>query len=589
MENLLEKLIEQVDDRFSEDAINMPMAEWIEKNTSIKAKPFSLKGYEFQEAIINDMHPNMTVIKPSQVGLTEAQIRKALAFLVRNQGTSLIFTLPTEDMFKRISKGRIKPIVDKDKVFNTAYDRENKAVRSVDMMQFGQSFLYITPAIESAATSIAADVVMNDEVDLSDQKMISLFNSRLQGSDIGISQRFSTPTFPSYGVDLDYQASDQHEYACQCKECGHFNIPKFTRDFIHIPGLPDEIQELHKITIDLQDQIDLENSYVKCENCHKKLDLDDVSTRQWVAKYPNRTSRGYKVTPFVNSRLDPKYIVTSLWRYQKTEFLRGFFNTVLGEPYSDGSIQIPKETILACMTEFAYDLPVSSSEPVWVGIDMGQTCHIILGKGTSEDDLHIFKMYSVHVDDIITEVTNICEQYNVRGGSVDRHPYEPTSRDIFRASGGRILPVEYRGTKELNLVYDDYGDLAHGQVNRTWFLDNLAIKIRKQTLKISGYGHNKDTYVEHIRDMVRDETPDKPAEWKKLTNNDHYFHASAFMALGMKICNLSDLKDKKDKRVMTTTQIITAGGNTPDLIGMGEGNKNKQIITNSDLRPGFKI
>lgn len=574
MKDLINNLIHQADERFSEDALNMSNSEWITKNTTIKGKEFNLKGYEFQEAIIDDNHENMDVIKPSQVGLTEAQIRKALAFLVRNQGTSLIFTLPTEDMFKRISKGRVKPIVDKDKVFNTTYDKQNKAVRSVDMMQFGQSFLYLTPAIESAATSIAADVVMNDEVDLSDQKMITLFNSRLQGSDIAISQRFSTPTFPSFGIDLNYQSSDQMEYACQCSSCGHYNFPEFNRDYIHIEGLSDDVQELHKITVDMQDEISLDNSYVKCIKCHSPLDLGDVSKRQWVAKHPNRssTARGYKVTPFVNARLDPKYIVTSLWRYQQTEFTRGFFNTVLGLPYSDGSIQIPRELILACMTEQSYKIEPSSLDDVWIGIDMGQTCHVVVGKGPDDQNLHIIDMFSVHVDEIVQTVRDLCEKYPVRGGSVDRHPYEPTSRDIFTASGGRILPVEYRGTKELNVVYNDYGDVTHAQVNRTVFLDFFATLIRKTKIQISGYGANKEVYIEHLRDMVRDEQPDKEATWMKLSNNDHFFHASAFMAYGPKIAELINLKSKTDPRMMVGLVSATPKVQTESLIGVSKKN-----------------
>ena len=574
--NFIKDLLKLADDRFSVDSLNMPMSEWITKNTTIKTKPFSLKGYEFQKAIIDDMHDNMCVIKPSQVGLTEGQIRKALAFLVRNNGTNLIFTLPTEDMYKRISKGRIKPIVDKDKVFNTAYDRTNKAVRSVDMMQFGQSFLYLTPAIESAATSIAADVVMNDEVDLSDQKMITLFNSRLQGSNIAISQKFSTPTFPSFGVDLQYQSSDQHEYACHCQSCGTWNFPEFNRNYIHIPGLPDDVKELSKITIDLQDIIKVEESYVKCIKCHRPLDLGNPELREWVAKHPNRsaTSRGYKVTPFVLPKLNPKYIIKALWRYQETEYVRGFFNTVLGLPYSDGSIQLPKELILACMTDQRYDVSVDSFEDVWVGIDMGQTCHIVLAKGPDVDNLHIFKMYSVHVDNIVKEVKDICSKYAVRGGSVDRHPYEPTSKEIFAASEGRILPIEYRGTKDVNIVFNEYEEVAYGQVNRTTFIDNFAMLIRKQKILISGYEDKKETYIEHLRDMVRDETPEKPASWVKLNGNDHYFHASAFMAIGPKLAEMIGLKSKTDVRSMVVTQIVTTQPGGDNLLGISSKRSN---------------
>lgn len=575
MKEHIQKFLSQAEDRFSQDSIDMSMTEWIETNTTLKGKPFTIAEHEFQRAITDDMHPNMDVMKPSQIGATECQIRKALAFLVRNQGTSLIFSLPNEDMFKRISKARVKPIVDKDRVFTTQYDRLNKSVRSVDMMQFGQSFLYLVPAIESAATSIDADVVMNDEVDLSDQNMITLFNSRLQGSKIAISQRFSTPTFPNFSIDSNYRTSDQHEYACRCSSCNHYNLPKFNHKFIKIPGLPHSVEEFHKITVDIQDEIDLDNAYVMCEKCGVRLDLDNTDQRQWISKYPGRsnTSRGYKLTPFVTSRLDPKYIVTNLWRYQKTEFVRGFFNTVLGEPYSDGTIQLARELIERCITNQSEPLGADSIESVWVGIDMGQTCHIIIGKGPDVNNLHIINMLSVHVDNLVAKVTEICETYPVRGGSVDRHPYEPTAREVFKASGGKILPVEYRGTKEFNPIMNEYKEVTHGQVDRTWFLDNFAILIRKGNIKVSGYGYNKETYISHLRDMVRDESPDKPATWVKLTNNDHFFHASAFMALGPKIAEILSLRTKHDPRLMTGINVLSMNETGENLTGFHPGNR----------------
>ena len=561
----IKNFLSRAQDKFSIDRADMPMLEWICKNTSLKGKPFSVEGFEFQEEIVNDMHPDLYVIKCSQIGLTEVQIRKALGFLRRYDGTSLIYSLPTEDMFKRISKARVKPIVDKDKVFNTEYDKINKSTRSADMMQFGQSFLYITPAIESAATSIDADFIMNDEIDLSDQSMISLFNSRLQGSKWRISQKFSTPSFPKYSVDLSFQSTDQKHYKVQCACCNHWQHPEFNKKFIHIPGLPEDIVQLTDILEEHQDIIDLHNSYVKCEKCHERLDLDDPKYRQWVEKYPGRSSRGYRITPFCTGNLDPQYIITQMWKYQQKEYMRGFHNTVLGMPYSDGSMQVAEEDIEACMVS-ERDLEPNDYEDVWVGIDMGQTCHVFLGKGPNCE--HLFKMFSCHVDDLIPKVKEICEKYNVRGGAVDRHPYEPTARDVWEASGYKIVPTEYRGQKETNLVLDEYEELKHVQVNRTLFLDRFAVAIRKHMLKISGYGYNKKVLIEHIRDMIRDEKPDEPAVWIKLNNNDHYFHAGAFCMLGPEIARLWKLKSNADKREHAVTQIVTTKDHTSNLIGM---------------------
>jgi hypothetical protein len=113
-----------------------------------------MKGYEFQEAILNDMHPNMDVIKCSQVGLTEVEIRKVLGFLKRNRGVSAIFTLPNEKLYDKISKTRIQPLISNDRCFNP--DNATRPVRSKEVMQIDDSWLYVTGCAESDATSTSA-------------------------------------------------------------------------------------------------------------------------------------------------------------------------------------------------------------------------------------------------------------------------------------------------------------------------------------------------------------------------------------------------------------------------------------------------
>lgn len=576
-------LLDQCNDRFSIDSLSMPYSEWVIKNTTLKGRAFSFKDYEFQKKIIDDMHPSMDVIKISQVGLTELQIRKALAFLVRNQGTSLIFSLPNEDMFKRVSNTRIKPIVNKDKAFNTQYDKDNKATRSIDTMQFGQSFLYIVAALEAAATSIPADVIMNDEVDLSDQSILSLFSSRLQASKYKIHQRFSTPTYPSFGIDLNWQTSDQHHYMHRCSCCGHWNHPEFDRNFIHLPGLPDDIGNLADITVEYQDQMDFANSYVMCEKCQAPLDLGDPSLCEWVAKHPHRVnSRGYRISPFATDSLNISYIFKQLWSYHKTEFRRGFYNTVLGLPYSDGNMQLPEADILANMK--SPTVPDLRNEAnLWVGVDMGNICHITIGQGRNKDDLRIVALYEKHVSEIVAHLKEFCETHHVLGGAVDRHPFTPTSVDIHAATGGKIVPVEYRGTKDMNLVFDDFKNLSHAQVNRTWFLDNFATKIRKHIMPIFGYGHRKQVLIEHFRDMVREEAVDKPAEWKKLHGNDHFFHSSAFMAVAPWLKDVIALHDETDVRSVAMSTVVNQKAGTQNLIGVGDAQQKKveKLITST--------
>src|SRR5262249_33476401 len=161
-------------------------------------------------------------------------------------------------------------------------EQDKDSVRSREILQLGNSWLYVTACTEGDATSTAADVVFNDEVDLSDEKMLALFASRLQNSDWKINQRFSTPSFPSFGIDAGYSTSDQHLYLHKCSACNHWNWPEFHLRFCHIPGLPDHIEDIFEIDDDALNHIDLLNSYVVCEKCSAAL--TDEDERAWVPK-----------------------------------------------------------------------------------------------------------------------------------------------------------------------------------------------------------------------------------------------------------------------------------------------------------------
>ncbi|KGM36139.1 phage terminase large subunit family protein [Inquilinus limosus] len=541
--------------RFTLDSAAVSMTDWVEKNTTIKGRPFSIKGYEFQRAILDDMHPNLDVIKCSQVGLTEVQIRKMLGFLVRNQGLSALFTLPEEKLYKRVSQTRVKPIVDADAIFNREHDQG--AVRSMNIMQFGRSFLYLTGCTEADATSTSADAIFNDEVDLSPQDMLVLFNSRLQNSIHRISQRFSTPTFPGFGIDLSYQASDQLHYMVRCSRCNHWSWPQFNRDFCLIPGLSDNIEKLSDITQSIADEIDIMESYIWCPKCHRALDLTDPSFRQWVAKHPSRKhARGYYVTPFSTGKLDLPYILGQLLKYRQRDYLRGFFNTVLGETYSDGNIRLEEEVIRACFRDEQPGVPdVGPDVPVSIGIDMGLVAHVTLATGPVEQ-LEVFRFEAVPVQELPDFVRALCKQYNIVAGGIDRHPYTPTAEEIRDISEGKILPLEYRGTKEFNPVKDQYDNITHGQINRTMALDAVAKDIRRRSIRMSGYGHYRQTIIEHLRDQVRDEQPEKPAEWKKLTGQDHFHHSLAFLKAGLQLRNL--IIALSNTEVRTNFGILTA-------------------------------
>lgn len=528
----LREYFEGLSARYPADGADMSYAEWICANTKLGGRRFKFDGYEYQIQIANDLSRDLSVTKPSQVGATEFQVRKFLAFLARNRGTAGIFTLPNEKMYKKLSKARVKPLITSTQAFSLS-GFGDKPTRSVDLYEIAGSHAYFAGLTEGEATSTPADILFHDELDLSDQTMIALYQSRLQNSDWKLTQKFSTPTHPGYGIDASYKISDQHEYLIRCEACNHHQIPEFNETFVVIPGF-----DHHKPLLELDESdlalYDVDNSYLRCEKCHRRLNLKDPTLREWVPRYPTRRQRGYRITPFSTHRRHVSHILDQLQTYRTNNNMRGFHNTVLGQAHSDGSNQLDIATIEKVMGGPG-EAEIGSTVPCSIGIDVGKTCHVTVGP-IRGDVVHHARFWLVPADDLVHFLLDeVMPVYNIVCGSIDRHPYTPTANAVMEATDGIILPVEYRGQKAINLVEDEFEVLSHAQANRTIMLDTFVATVRKKLTTISGYGQYKAMIEEHLQDMVRIEVDEKEARWEKLTGNDHFFHAMAFSQLGPKI------------------------------------------------------
>lgn len=532
---LFQELHNNVRARFGDSHSSQSMAEWISANTTLKRRPFSFKDYPFQVEIVNDMHPDLSVRKCSQVGLTEVQLRKTLAMATRNDGISGIFTLPNERMFTRVYNTRLKPLVEQDEIFNPPM--EINPVRRRDTVQIRDSFIYITGCTEGDATSTPADFLMHDEVDLSPEDMLALYQSRLQNSDMKITQKFSTPTFVGFGIDKSYALSDQREYMYRCPSCNHWQVIYFGKPNLFIPNFRFDTENLTELTAEEIATIDVHECYFKCSKCDRRADLSDMELREWVATYPNRTAfRGYQVRPTCTNRLSSGYIFSQLAKYQSQGYLRGFYNTVLGEPYVSAEAQLQRGDIEKCMRGGAAP-QVSDDTPVFLGVDIGFQCHITLSIDNPDGTPHFILFQTVPVAHLEGRIQELRTIYNIIQGASDRFPLTTTVDALRDHTNGLIMPIQYRGNGALQPVRDELSNIVHYSASRTLILDRLHMLITNHKLVMSGYGSLKETLIAHLTDMVRDEQPDVEAEWKKISGNDHFFHSMALNLLARRVCD----------------------------------------------------
>ena len=537
------EFLERLKSRIIEGRTNKSIGDWVCENTTFgNGKHFSFTRHKFQKDILNDMHPNLCVKKLSQMGITEISIRKSIAFLSRHPGSNVLYTFPDINMKKRNSQTRFKPIFDRD----FPLERGSTQIRNNDIMQLGNSFLYISANVESDATSTSVDMIINDEYDLSDQEFLALVNSRIQHSSFKIKQGFSTPTFDNYGISLEYSTSDQREFWCQCPHCNHWQIPMYNLDNVYIPNLPDSVADLRTdIDPTLAASLDLDNAYVKCAKCGKPLDLGDDAKREWVAKYPERThSRGYWIRPFSSDLLSIKYLVTTMADFVKKDQSRRGVNTVLGEEYADKNARLELKDIVECMQDSRIP-DISKDKPCFVGIDVGVNCHLVIS--TNESDVVLFEV--VQFDRLLDRLKELDEKYNIVCGAIDRHPQIILSNMVRDWSEKRIYPVVYGQNRDVEPHTELDGNIDYYTINRTNDLDTIKDLINTHKMKFYGYGNLKSTIIEHLRDMFRDDGEDgAQPRWKKLTGNDHFFHALGYSFVARKMWNVINMTGEIEDR-----------------------------------------
>ena len=539
-----QELLSQFNMRFNVDTDDMTLSNWLVKNTKLKGKQFSFDRYPFQRALADETAKNAVTVKPSQVGVSEIYQRVAAAILARNRHRKIIYAYPGDDMRRKNVLTRVKPLIEDTKAFSPPPGQS--WVNSIELIEINGSFLYMTGSKASDTVSTDADAIFLDEYDLHDMAQAALFSSRLQNSDWKWARYFSTPTFTQFGVSGLYENSDQHEYMIRCDHCNHWQFPMFDQRFVVIPNLPSDWNDLTELTVDSVEKygMDLTNSYVACEKCRMKLDLGREDNRAWVAKYPSRvTMRGRKVNPFSVSTRPILDIVAELFVYKASDYIRGFRNSVLGEPEDSSNARIAEALIRNAIKSSS--LPdIDREAPTWIGCDMGHTCHRVVLQGPNARQCRSIIVEQVPISQIRNRIKEVCDMYNVVSGMVDRHPESQVAQDIWDITNGIVVPGEYRGDKEMNLIMlpDNKEKVNYVQINRTLHLDQVPSSLKNGGLEFYGYGLLQQELLSQLRNMIRKEEPEKPAEWVKLNPNDHLFHSLAFAFSAMKLRPYIELK-----------------------------------------------
>jgi hypothetical protein len=534
---------------------------YIENNTYLNGDRYSFKDHEFQKDIISDTTRDVYVQKCAQVGLSEIMARYVIGLCRIMPYFSAILTMPYSGDAVKFVKTRINPFITGSPDLRDAMDKD---LDNTEIKGIGTSLFYARGTSgETAALSVPADLLVHDEVDRSDAFTLAQYQSRIKHSRWKLTRLFGTPTVDGVGIALHMASSLRHRHMVKCNCCNHYFVPSYHTDVV-IPGYDGELRD---ITKDNLNRINWRDAHVICPACGRLPSLQDEH-REWVIENQSDLldAHGYYVTPFSV----PNVVPTSQIVLESTKFTwNEFCNQTLGETNSDRAEELIKADVDACM----YPGSLDSSSLHCIGGDMGNICHVIVGRLTNEGQLLVVHRERVPMVKFKERLRELKQRYRVLITVLDAFPHTDTIMGLQKSDKNLFGAVYHRSKKLATYAIvkaeedESKGKLpiTQAQVNRNVNFDEVMGLFKARKL-VWAAGDEMDAalFEAHVLAMKRKQEIDMDGEvayiWHKpIDGQDHYMHALGYLHVACRLMGMSarSLAGTGRPMMLTTMKIVT--------------------------------
>lgn len=339
-------------ERWFRDALKpepqLTVSEWADQHRILSRKAASEPGQwltkrtPYLKEIMDHLsvnHPAKKIVfkKASQVGGTECG-NNWLGYIIDHAPGPVMLVQPSLDLAKRNSHLRIEPLIEecprlKEKVSSP---RSKDATNTVLQKDFEGGTLVMTGANSAAGLrSMPAKYVMLDEVDAYPRDVdgegdpVSLVRARSRTFSRRKEFLLSTPTLDGASkIDEEWENSDKRRYYVPCPHCAGFQYLKF----IQLQWPPGEMQKA---------------SYY-CEHCgieiEEKYKTKMLLNGEWRAENKDSDTVGFHLNSLYSPigwyswaeiAVDFEEARKQQEQEKKSELMRTFVNTVLGETYKE--------------------------------------------------------------------------------------------------------------------------------------------------------------------------------------------------------------------------------------------------------------
>lgn len=515
------------------------IAKWICEHTKYAGEPYSYHDHEYQERILNDTCRAVVIRKCSQVGISEAAGRMALALVNVLTPYTVAYTLPTASFAATFARTRIDPVIEGSKEMKEAVHTSNN---NSEVKQFADSFLFIRGAASSnAPISIPVDHLIHDEVDFSDQEVLGQYQSRLTHSKWKREHLISTPTVPHYGIDKAFKQSRRHFLFVKCCHCNHHFVPNY---YDHV-RVPDYTGSLRGMTKQLLAKIRFEEAYVACPKCGKEPSLQPEH-REWVCENPGEfVAAGYQVSPFdAPNIIKPGYLVQQSTKYDR---IQDFENFNLGLPSDDREATLTREDMVPLFELFEIPRHVQYV----MGVDVGSTYYFCVAAIDGYGDMQVVHTEKCAMGSAKTKYRELRQRFHVICTVIDSGPHAETVMSLQEEDPNCYAAVYMRSKSILtHTVIDKEEEADKGKefvrqvnINRNRALDAYMNYLRENHLKIRKSADEEEIIAHHTSmkrvKIYESESGELAYNWQKTDGFDHFHHTFLYAYIAGKMKGVS--------------------------------------------------
>ncbi|MFZ5559275.1 MAG: phage terminase large subunit family protein [Patescibacteria group bacterium] len=493
---------------------------------NLQNQSLDFESNPFLAGIYKDNSQEIIIKKAAQIGISEWLICDD--FANAEKGLRIFHVLPTIDLRNIFAKDRIDNVIYRVPYYLSISKRKNESAKekvavidNVGLKSFGNGVILLVGSNSPVSfLSFPADVVVIDELDACDQDNIAKTDTRLGASTHKLKRKVSNPSIDNYGIDLEWQISDQKNWQVKCEHCGEWQELDFFRNVVN------QIGDNNWVLLDKDWTENCENDVrIFCAFCKKELNR--LARGEWVANYPKRKISGYHCSQLFFSKIT----IAELWKfYSQAIFnqskLQQFYNFNLGLCYTKSGDKLTEVILDKCIAD--YIMP-STSVDCTMGVDVGSVLHIVISDYPEGFEKPRRKVFVGTVPDF-NDLDLLIKRFEVKTCVIDGS-YDGRRAKIFRDKFKDIVWLcEYHRSNVLDdLRVNEEEKII--KIDRTQSLDQMVADIfDKQDLfpKNASSLDDGDFYKQLCVPTRILELESNPPRHLWTKGVDHYFHANNY-------------------------------------------------------------